>query len=166
MPSKRLALLRHAKSSWNDPSLDDHDRPLAPRGRRAATRMGQYIDESGLVPDLVLCSSATRARETLDLLRLPSDTEIVIEDELYGASATLLVARLRRVGDAASSVLLIGHNPGLQDAAVNLAGNPDAVEREFPTAALAEFLVPTPHWEDLGPDVTELKTLTTPRSLT
>jgi phosphohistidine phosphatase len=163
--SKHLALLRHAKSSWSNPDLPDHDRPLAPRGRRAAERMGVYIQEKGLVPDLVLCSSARRARQTLDLLELPSNTVELVEDELYGATATALIARLSRVGDATHSVLLIGHNPSIHEAATNLASNPDAVAQDFPTAALAEFLVPTLHWKDLGPGVADLKAFTTPRSL-
>ena len=165
MTPRHLALLRHAKSSWSDPNLQDHDRPLMARGCRAATRMGVYIRERGLIPDLVLCSSAKRARQTLDLLRLPPDIEVLIEDELYAASATVLIARLRRVGDTSRSVLLIGHNPSIQDAAISLARNPDAVERKFPTAALAEFLLPTVRWKDLGPAVAELKALTAPRSL-
>jgi phosphohistidine phosphatase len=124
-----------------------------------------YIRERGLTPELVLCSSAKRACQTLDLLRLPSDLEVLIEDELYAASAIVLTARLRRIGDATRSVLLIGHNPSIQDAAISLARNPDAVGHKFPTAALAELLLPTVPWKDLGPGVAELKALTAPRSL-
>jgi phosphohistidine phosphatase len=127
--------------------------------------MGVYMRERGLMPDLVLCSSATRACQTLELLGLPADTEVLIEDELYAASATVLIARLRRVGDATRSVLLIGHNPSIQDAAISLARNPALVECKFPTAALAEFLLPTVPWKDLGPGVAELKALRAPRSL-
>jgi phosphohistidine phosphatase len=126
--------------------------------------MGVYIRESGLVPELVLCSSATRACQTLDLLRLHADIEVLVEDALYAASAASLIARLRNLSDATRSVLLIGHNPSIQDAAISLARNPDAVEDKFPTAALAEFLLPVP-WQDLGPGVAELRALTAPRSL-
>ena len=165
MASKRLALLRHAKSSWSDPQLEDHDRPLASRGRRAATRMGVFIQEEGLTPDLVLCSSATRARQTLELLELSSDTEVLIENELYGASATALLARLRRVDDVTQSVLLIGHNPSIQDAAISLARSPDAVAHKFPTAALAELLLGNILWRDLRWGVADLRALTVPSSL-
>ena len=133
---------------------------------RAAARMGEYIREQGLIPELVLCSSAKRACETLDWLRLPSDMDVHIEDELYAATATALIARLRRVADATRSVLLIGHNPSIQDAAIRLARNPDPLEGKFPTAALAEFLLSTVTWKDLGPGVAELKAVTAPRSLT
>jgi len=127
--------------------------------------MGVYIRDSGLMPELVLCSSATRACQTLNLLGLPADIEVLIEDELYAASATGLFDRLRRVGDATRSVLLIGHNPSIQDAAISLARNPDALEHKFPTAALAQFLLPTALWKDLGPGVAELEALTVPRNL-
>ena len=165
MASKHLALLRHAKSSWSNPDLRDHDRVLTPRGRRAAARMGAYIQEKGLVPDVVLCSSAVRACQTLDLLGLPADTEVLVEDELYGASASDLIGRIRGLDDATRSVLLIGHNPGIQDAAISLARSPGALGREFPTAALADFRVSDLEWKDLGPGVAELIALTTPRSL-
>jgi len=127
--------------------------------------MGLYLQESGLIPDLVLCSSAKRAQQTLDLLGLPSDTDVHIEGELYGASTAALIGRLRRVGDATRSVLLIGHNPSIQDAAISLARNPGAVASKFPTAALAELLLPEIQWRDLKPGVGELTALTAPRTL-
>ena len=118
--AKRLLLLRHAKSSWDDPALADHDRPLAPRGRRAAKLIGEHLRENQIGVSLVLCSSARRARETLDLVQTPG--EVLIERELYGASADELLARLRRVPDQRGTVMLIGHNPAIEDLAVGLAG--------------------------------------------
>jgi phosphohistidine phosphatase len=139
----RLYLLRHAKSSWKDASLDDHDRPLAPRGRKAAKAIGRYMRDQGIEPELVLCSTARRARQTLERLG-PPGLDARIEPELYGAGADALLARLRGVPDAVASVLLIGHNPGMQQLAFNLAGLDD----KFPTAALATFEVDG--WSRLG----------------
>ena len=125
----RLYLLRHAKSSWDDPGLVDHDRPLAPRGRQAAEAIGAYLREHDIGPELVLCSSAARTRETLERVGLTGQ----IEDALYGAGASALLARLHEVPDEVASVMLIGHNPGMRQLAVDLAGLDD----KFPTAALA-----------------------------
>ncbi|HET7928962.1 MAG TPA: histidine phosphatase family protein, partial [Actinomycetota bacterium] len=96
----RLLLLRHAKSSWDDPSLSDHERPLAPRGHRAAESMAEHLRSSVPHPDLVLCSSALRTRETLDRMSEAfGDAEVVVDDDLYGATDDLLLERLRGVAD-------------------------------------------------------------------
>jgi phosphohistidine phosphatase len=135
-----LHVLRHAKSSWDDPGLADVDRPLAPRGRRAARRIGEHLRESGIRPALVLCSPAARARQTVELLAL-DDAEIVVEDGLYGAGAPELAARLRRLAGAVPHVLLVGHNPALQALVLELARPGELRERvaaKLPTGALAE----------------------------
>jgi phosphohistidine phosphatase len=138
---RTLYLLRHAKSSWDDPALGDHERPLAPRGRRDGKRVAEHLRREEIEPELVLCSSATRAQETLDLIRpaLGSAT-VAVEDGLYGASSDELLARLRQVPDEVASVLVIGHNPGLEELALVLASTGDELgrlEEKFPTAALA-----------------------------
>ena len=130
----RLYLLRHAKSSWKDASLDDHDRPLAPRGRKASKAIGRYLRDHDIEPELVLCSSAKRARQTLERLG-PAGVDARIEPELYGAGAHALLERLHAVPEDVASVMLIGHNPGMQQLAFTLAGLDD----KFPTAALATF---------------------------
>ena len=113
---KRLYLLRHAKSSWKDTSLPDHDRPLSGRGRRAAKAIARHLREQDLEPQLVLCSTARRARETLERIQPALGAATVeFEHDLYAASADALLERLRRVPDTVASVMLIGHNPGLQD---------------------------------------------------
>ena len=118
-----LYLLRHAKSSWSDPTLPDEERPLAPRGRRDAKRVAEHLVQLGIEPELVLCSSARRTRETLELIRpaLDATTSVALEAELYAATADTLLEHLRAVPDGVASVLLIGHNPGLQDLALLLA---------------------------------------------
>jgi phosphohistidine phosphatase len=159
----RLLLLRHAKSSWDDPTLADHDRPLAPRGRTAARRIGKHLRREGVRVSLVLCSSARRARETLDLVG--PEGAIEIEPELYGASAEQLLARLQRVSDEVDSVMLIGHNPGIGDLAAALAGRPDDLAvGKFPTGALATLTAAGP-WRALNPGCAELKALVRPREL-
>jgi phosphohistidine phosphatase len=169
---KTLYLLRHAKSSWKEPALSDHDRPLAPRGARAAGQMATHIAQTAISPALVLCSSARRARGTLDAIAhaLTDATEVRIEKELYAADATQLLARLRTVPSDTLSVMLIGHNPGLQDLAVELSdeGEEDALRQlstKFPTAALATLDLAETDWSELGPRQAYLQGLVLPRQL-
>jgi phosphohistidine phosphatase len=165
---KTLYLLRHAKSSWDEPRLADHERPLAPRGRKAARRMGVHFRHAKIHPDLVLCSSATRAVQTYEAIGKGFDKPLAVsvEDDLYGASDTDLVVRLNDVAATAASVLVIGHNPGLQDLALVLAGDGDPASLarlgdKFPTCALAILDVPT-EWDALGPGHAYLESLVLP----
>jgi phosphohistidine phosphatase len=166
---KRLYLLRHAKSSWKDTSLADHDRPLAGRGRRAAKSIARHLREDGIEPELVLCSSARRARETLEriapALGAPA---VVVERGAYAAGASALIERLRSVPESVESVMLIGHNPGLQDLAVDLA-RPSPARHElaakYPTAALATLELAVSSWSALDRGTAELVALVRPRDL-
>jgi phosphohistidine phosphatase len=166
---KRLHLLRHAKSSWKESGVPDHDRPLARRGRRAAKTMAAHLGEQGIAPELVLCSTARRARDTFEriepALRTP---DVRFEPELYHASADTLLDRLHEVPDAVGSVMLIGHNPSLEMLALELA-RPGALVRElaakYPTAALATFGFPGASWRDLGSGTAELTGFVRPRDL-
>ncbi|MGH6913005.1 MAG: SixA phosphatase family protein, partial [Geminicoccales bacterium] len=140
---KALLLLRHAKSSWDEPGLREIDRPLTGRGRKAAARMGRLLAERGLIPDLIVCSPARRARETYDALApaLDADPELRFEDGLYLAEPAGLLRLTQALPDTARTVLLIGHNPGLERFAGRLAGSAagDSLRRmaaKFPTAAL------------------------------
>ena len=165
---KRLLLLRHAKSSWDDPALPDHERPLAARGHRAADRMARYLRSSALEADLVLCSSALRTRETLQRMASAfGDPEVIVEDGLYGAGDEELLGRLHRVPDRSETVALIGHNPGIWDLAIAVAGSGDDLDRmrsKFPTGALAvlEF---EGVWGDLAPGQARLASFVTPKDL-
>ncbi len=162
-----LYLLRHAKSSWEDPELPDRERPLAPRGRRDAKRIGKHLGRLKIAPALVLCSSAARTQETLGLLRPAlSGAAVSVEEGLYGASAKTLLERVREVPDGLGSVLLIGHNPGLHDLALVLASSGADLERleaKFPTAALATLAVR--RWSNLGPRDAELVAYVVPKQL-
>jgi phosphohistidine phosphatase len=166
---KYLFLLRHAKSSWDDPGLADHERPLAPRGRRAAKVMAKHLERKGIAPELVLCSPATRTRQTLTRLApgLGKNPDVQIEPELYAASAPVLLEVLHEVPDEIESVMLIGHNPGIQDLALSLArGGPEVVRvrSKFPTAGLATLEL-NGSWRELAPGTAELVSLVKPKDL-
>lgn len=168
---RTLYLLRHAKSASGEGALEDHERPLSPRGRRAARAMARHFRELAADPELVLCSSSVRTRETLDLL-LPgfATTPIIaIERGLYLAGADSMLTRLRRVEDGVDRVLLLGHNPGLHELALALAtGAPSRLRaplaRKFPTAALATYRVES-GWSGLAPGTARLAAYDTPAEL-
>ena len=168
---KRLFILRHAKSSWDDPGLDDHDRPLAPRGRRAVEALAAHLDSAGVEPGLVLCSTARRTRETLEGVR-PSG-EWLIEPDLYEASADHLVKRLRQVPAEVPAVMVVGHNPALQMLVLRLAAPPvdgaaaglEGVQRKFPTGALATLELDC-DWNELAPGCATLVSFVRPKQLT
>jgi phosphohistidine phosphatase len=167
---KRLWLLRHAKSSWDDPGLPDPDRPLAPRGRRAAELLAAHLAASDIRPSLVLCSSSLRTRQTLAAIlpTLGDAFEVRIERALYGAGAAQLLDRLRRLSNRASSAMLIAHNPGIQDLALALAADGPALDRlreKFPTGALATVEFDVKRWRDLDHGTGAATILVTPRSL-
>jgi phosphohistidine phosphatase len=160
---RRLILLRHAKSSWEDPTLPDHDRPLSPRGRRAAKRVGKHLRHDKIPISSVLCSSARRARETVELVGPPG--ELLVENQLYAASAAQLLGRLRTVPDDAHTVLLVGHNPAIQELAAGLARDAESLAgRKFPTGGLATLSF-SGSWASLAPERAELVTFVTPKEL-
>jgi phosphohistidine phosphatase len=164
----RLLLIRHAKSSWDDASLPDRERPLAGRGRKAAERMGAHLRNEGLRPDVVLCSPSRRTRETLELLEF-SGAEVTYVDELYGASAHDLLASAREVRDDAEVIAVVGHNPGVQDLSMELARDEAAEEalrlrQKFPTCAVAIFDVDGA-WRDVATRRVRLASFVVPKEL-
>ncbi|MGH2630603.1 MAG: SixA phosphatase family protein [Actinomycetota bacterium] len=166
----RLWLLRHAKSSWDDPALEDRDRPLSPRGERAADRMCGYLDAEGIRPGLVLCSSALRTRQTLARVFPALGPELVvrIEPSVYASGATGLLDRLRRVPDDVAAVMLIGHNPAIQELAARLASPGERLDRltqKFPTGGLAEIEFHPGGWHGLAEQQGELTRFVIPREL-
>ncbi len=167
---RHIWLLRHAKSSWDDASLPDEDRPLAPRGARAAAAMSAYLSSAGINPALVLCSSGLRARQTLAAVvaSLGPELEVRIEPGLYTFDAEVVLERLRQIDDAVTSVMVVGHNPALQDLALMLApGGPAraAVAEKLPTGALVGIDVPDGSWASLAPGAGAISRFVTPRSL-
>ena len=166
---KRLRLLRHAKSSWDEPRLDDLDRPLAPRGRTATDRLAVWIAAHEVAPDLVVCSPAVRARETIDpLVGALGAPEVVIDDRLYLASVSVLLDRVRELADSLEEVLFVGHNPGLADLGLLLARRGalrDRVAAKLPTGALVTLEADVPGWSAIGPATAEIVGLVLPREL-
>ncbi len=165
MESKLLVLLRHAKSSWADPSIPDHDRPLNGRGRDAAALVGRHLRRDGPRPELVLCSSSTRTRQTLELLELRPRPVVLVEDRIYAATASDLLTRVREVPAEYGTVLVIGHNPGVEDLARLIDERDLSTAGKFPTAALAVLAFAADAWDSLGPRAGQLVSFLTPRQL-
>jgi phosphohistidine phosphatase len=166
----RLWLLRHAKSSWDDSSLGDEDRPLAHRGRQAANRMRAYLDIEGINPELVLCSSALRARQTLASVLPALGTTLVvrIEPAMYTFDVAVLLERLGHVPAEVASLLLVGHNPAMQDLAGRVADRGDRLDdlsQKYPTAGLAEIIFHGGSWDALTDRPGELARFVVPRDL-
>lgn len=168
---KTIYLLRHAKSSWKDATLDDFDRPLNKRGRRAAKLVGEYLVANGIEPAQILCSSSKRTRETLEYLQGAIGTSIPtrFEKAIYLAEAPDLLGRLRRLSDRLSSVMVIGHNPGMERLVLMLAaggrGSETRMADKFPTGALAVLTADIDIWERLAPDGAQLDAFVCPRDL-
>jgi phosphohistidine phosphatase len=167
-----LSLFRHAKSSWNHPALDDFDRPLAPRGERAAPQMAAYLAEQGLAPDLVLCSAARRTRQTL-ALALPewtAEPKIDYAEALYLASVPTLLGIIRATPADVLHLMIVGHNPGIEMFARQMIGSGEAQARQalaakFPTAAVAVITWNSQNWADIQPASGHLKLFMTPRMI-
>lgn len=167
---RRLFLLRHAKSSWQVEEQDDFDRPLNARGRKAGPIIGAYIADHDSSPDLILCSTADRARQTLALVlpHLAGEATILLEDALYLASSDQMLARLARIDDRFERVMIVAHNPGLQDLTLSLAGFGKAlptVREKYPTGALAQIDFEVDSWTAIAPQEGVLTHFITPRSL-
>ncbi len=158
MDGKQLLLLRHAKSSWREPGLSDHDRPLNGRGRRSAPLIGRYLVQQGLQPDLVLCSTALRTRETWDLVaetlgQAPPPCEL--HGDLYEAEPSKILRTIRRVPATVRRLLVVGHNPGMELLARSLADARSErvalarLQAKYPTAGLALFDLGAAGWGSL-----------------
>lgn len=184
-PMRTLYLLRHGKSSWKDPGLDDFDRPLAKRGRRAAATLGEYLHRHGLLPALILCSPAKRTRQTLEGLQqaLAAPIPTRFERAIYLAEAETLLRRLRGLSDSLSSVMVIGHNPGLENLAMLLTRDEEGavpggagltgeaatlrqrMAAKFPTGTVAVIDADIDHWRELGPGCGTLRAFVSARAL-
>ena len=144
---KTLLVLRHAKSSWNDTALDDHERPLNKRGRRDAPRVGELVREYGLIPDVIISSDAVRARLTAEAVAKAARYagEILLDPHLYLACPADILSLLTTVRENAGTVMIVGHNPGLEKLVEQLTGE----RQDLPTAALAQIGLPIDQWRDL-----------------
>jgi phosphohistidine phosphatase len=169
---KRLTILRHAKSDWGDPSLEDFNRPLNDRGWKAVKRMRRELDHRHISFDLVIASPAARVRETIDGLqeKLKLNVEIRFEPRMYGATEETLFQIVRSLSEKARAPLLVGHNPGLQRLAIELThrdsgGLRDRVAHKLPTAALARIELPAHRWADVEPGGGTIAELILPKEL-
>ena len=164
---RHIVVIRHAKSSWDDPSVADHDRPLSKRGRNALSPLRDHIERLELRPELVMCSSSRRTCETLAGIRAAFGRKARVESDssLYAASAEQLVTELRRLDDQVTTVVLIGHNPGvveLVDLLASASATGEAAIDTFPTAAVAVLSVAGP-WSALQPACALLESFWAPR---
>jgi len=144
---KQLLILRHAKSSWADSSISDWQRPLNERGLRDAPRAGEWLRDQSLIPDVIITSDAVRARATAAAVAKAAGyaKEIVIESSLYHATSEAVLGVLNGIEEHAATVLIVGHNPGLEDFVQQLAGE----HHDLPTAALVHIKVAIDRWSDL-----------------
>jgi phosphohistidine phosphatase len=167
----RVSLYRHAKSSWDDPALDDFDRGLSRRGAKSAPAMGAFVRAQGLIPEYVLCSPAQRTRETFELtFNEASETGLRLDERLYHASSATMLDLLRHLPPEIRHVMILGHNPGLHALALDLFsdGQPEAVEavcRKFPTCGLAVIEIELEDWRALGVGEGYLSLFMTPKLL-
>jgi phosphohistidine phosphatase len=144
---RTLLLLRHAKSSWDEPSLSDHERPLNKRGRKDAPRIGELLAQANLLPDCIVGSTAQRVRETVELVVQQASYRGKTEfrPELYLASQETYIEVLRTLPDHCASAMVVGHNPGLEELLSGLTG----VREHLATAALAQVELPVAAWSEL-----------------
>jgi phosphohistidine phosphatase len=169
---KRLILLRHAKSAWDNPSLADFDRPLSNRGRKAAPVVGAYLARKGLVPGLVLTSSARRATETLDLASAGWQPKPAVRKlkSLYLAMPREMLRRVQAIGREPDCVMLVGHNPGIADLANWLCSHGKAEQRanlarKFPTGAVVVIEFDVTDWSDVDAETGHLIDFSTPKQI-
>lgn len=167
-----VSLLRHAKSSWADTNLKDFERPLAERGVSAALNIGAFMAGRGIQPELILCSSSKRTRETLDMAleAFSGKPKVMYEDSLYHASSGAMLAMLRSLPSALRHVMIVGHNPGLHALALDLFGTGErdlmvSISRKFPTTALAGITFPVEEWRWLQVGEGQLALFVTPKTL-
>lgn len=171
--TKTLYLLRHAKSGWDDPVARDFDRPLNKRGEKAARTIGQWMASNGVTFENVIASPAVRVIDTLDGVWAGYGRKIepTWERRIYLASSATLLDVLREVSDEIDCVLMIGHNPGMEDVVFDLVADDgssplrDEVEVKYPTAALAQLEIDIDSWADIGKPVAHLKRFVRPRDL-
>lgn len=169
---KRLLLLRHAKSSLGEAGQQDHERTLNKRGERSAQRVGDWLRQRQITPDLVLCSTARRTRQTLDgIMPFAGATPSVeLLPALYLAGAPTILERVRGAPDTATCMMVIGHNPGFEVLAGLLVDQGDAtallhLSEKFPTGALADIHFPADRWKAVGPHLGRLEAFIRPRDL-
>lgn len=165
---KQILLLRHAKSSWDNPDLDDFDRPLANRGLKDAPRMGKYVRSIGYKPGLIISSPAERARQTAELFaeNAQIDPDLISWDEdLYYGGTEDYLAAINEVPESADRVMLVGHNPLMENVTAKLTSAPGRMSVRMPTAALVCLQSFANSWEEISPGTCQMKWMMIPKVL-
>lgn len=163
---KRLYLLRHAKSSWDDSSIPDHERDLNDRGRKEAKKMGEYFFDKKIIPDLIICSPSKRTRETYKLVvnKLGKNIQTIFEDKIYEASVSDIFGAISKVSNEVDSLLIIGHNPGMEYMVEKTTNIPGIIDK-FGTCSLAELEVDIQKWSDIRKTSAKLINFISPKTL-
>ncbi|MDG4812608.1 histidine phosphatase family protein [Hydrogenovibrio sp. 3SP14C1] len=163
---RELMLLRHAKSDWKEPDLQDIDRPISDKGKKSACKISNWLSQNNALPDLVWVSPAKRAQQTLKRLNLPKDIPVETQELLYLADTDQLKALLSKIPDQFGRVMFIGHNPGFEKLMRQLMATDDPTKPElFPTATLAHFILPN-QWNDLSIGDAKLINFIRPKDIT
>ncbi len=165
---KEILLLRHAKSSWDDPALEDYERPLAKRGKKDAPRMGSYLRKAGYKPDYVISSPARRARETTELVleAAKCDTGILRwERKLYFGNTQDYLQVIQEAPESTERILLVGHNPLMESVAGGLASGSERSSLRMPTAALVCLESYASRWNQVGWGSCQIKWMMIPKVL-
>lgn len=169
---KKLYLLRHAKSDWNDFTLDDHDRPLNERGKRDAAQIGQYIEKKNLRFDIIYCSTAVRTRETLSRLLNETDIDCPIEylPDIYDANSSTLLSIIQNCPDKYNELMIVGHNPGMHILGLALSTEEKTpqrqqLEKHLPTGTLQDLKLNIDRFADISFDCGSLENLVRPKTL-
>ena len=169
---RTLIFLRHAKSSWALPGLDDFDRPLNDRGNKTAPQMAKWLNDQQIKPDVLLCSPALRTRQTLAHIKpiIGQNSKDIIEHSLYLASSQTLLTIASELDDNFKTAILLGHNPGLHDAALEVL-NPTSqresgqMQSHFPTCACAIVSLAIDNWHNITEDIGVLRAYMSPKAL-
>ncbi len=162
--TKKLLLFRHAKSDWESDARNDHSRPLAPRGIKAAEKMGRFLAATGRLPERVISSTANRAVETIELASAAGDWNLPVEmhDALYAATTSSVIRFLHQLPDEPHSIMLVGHEPVWSELTATLI---DGGKIRFPTAAMAQINLLIDDWKNVRPGCGELSWLVRPKML-
>lgn len=165
---KHILLLRHAKSSWDDPDLDDFDRPLAKRGKKDAPRMGLFSKKSGYLPEKIISSTAKRARQTTELFSKQAGIKeelIAWRDDFYYGSAFDYLEAIQNTPEDADTIMLVGHNPKMEEIASLLCSDSNSYTVRMPTAAMVCMEHPAVKWSQVREGTARVKWMMIPKLL-
>tara|TARA_Y100000590_G_scaffold220753_1_gene249830 strand:- start:1392 stop:1904 length:513 start_codon:yes stop_codon:yes gene_type:complete len=169
---KTIFLLRHAKSSWDNTKLEDFDRPLATRGIKSCKKIGKFFKKKKLVPDIVYCSTAVRAKQTWDLINriVEKKKNIIYEDQLYMANSSIFMNFVKKTNDNFKTLMIVSHNPGIENFAIELIKNKESdfykdINLKYPTGGIAIINFKLKHWSKMNYETGDIYEFIKPREL-